>query len=266
KDEKKPAQPAPASPTSAPPAHAKVDGALSSPGRPLDPATRRAMEARFGYDFSSVRVHDDARAAATAAGIDAAAFTVGEDVVVGTGRYDPSGPAGRRLLAHELAHVVQQAGRRGGAGGPMIQRLDLGVLFGWDEGTWSDSELHNYLALIGRTGKIEGDYDSDNKARAIVRLWKAATRGWDLLPRQKVLLIAEILDGPTTGVDEECILDLLELSDGWDLRAMLGQGGIALADLESDIDGDNRKRLDTFVADRFVGGRDALLKGKVEVK
>ena len=112
KEETSPAQPAPASPAAAPPAHAEVDGALATPGRPLDPSTRRSMEARFGYDFSGVRVHDDARAAATAAGIDAAAFTVGEDVVFGAGRFDPTAPQGRHLLAHELAHVVQQSQRR----------------------------------------------------------------------------------------------------------------------------------------------------------
>ena len=57
-----PVQPAPASTSAAPPAHANVDGALSRPGRPLDPSARRSMEARFGYDFSGVRIHDDARA------------------------------------------------------------------------------------------------------------------------------------------------------------------------------------------------------------
>jgi hypothetical protein len=107
-EEKKPAQPSPASPTAAAPAHANVDDALSTPGRPLEPRTRRAIEARFGYDFSGVRVHDDARAAATAAGINAAAFTVGQDIVFGAGRYDPSSRAGRHLLAHELVHVAQQ--------------------------------------------------------------------------------------------------------------------------------------------------------------
>ncbi|HEY7537048.1 MAG TPA: DUF4157 domain-containing protein [Gaiellaceae bacterium] len=113
-EEQAPAQPAPASPSAAPPAHADVGPALTAPGRPLDPGTRHSMEARFGYDFSRVRVHDDARAAATAASIDAAAFTVGEDVVFGTGRYDPASDEGRTLLAHELAHVAQQTagGRR----------------------------------------------------------------------------------------------------------------------------------------------------------
>ncbi len=110
-----PAQPAPASPSAAPPGHANVDDALASPGRPLDGPTRRTMEARFGYDFSAVRVHDDARAAATVRGIEAAAFTVGEEVAFDTGRFDPAGQEGKRLLAHELAHVVQQSGERGEA-------------------------------------------------------------------------------------------------------------------------------------------------------
>ena len=112
KDEEKtppaPVQPAPASTAKAPPAHANVDGALSSPGRPLDAPARRSMEARFGYDFSNVRIHDDARAAATASSIDAAAFTVGDDIAFAPGRYDPRGEDGKRLLAHELAHVAQQ--------------------------------------------------------------------------------------------------------------------------------------------------------------
>jgi hypothetical protein len=126
KEEDKPVQPAPASPSAAPPAHANVDGALANAGRPLEPGARRSMEARFGRDFSNVRVHDDARAAATAASIDAAAFTVGEDVVFAPGRYDPSGDEGRRLLAHELTHVVQQGEHEqvpGGAGQPLDRKL-----------------------------------------------------------------------------------------------------------------------------------------------
>jgi len=269
KEEEKPAQPAPASASREPAAgEAHVDDALATPGRPLDASTRRFMEARFGYDFSEVRVHDDARAAATAAGIDAAAFTVGEDVVFGPGRYDPAGYEGRRLLAHELAHVVQQS-RRGGGTGPAIQRRSvfesLGILLGLEEGTWEDRELHEYLDAIVRADAIEGAYDSDNKARAIVRRWKASTPGFDLLPRQKVLLVEEMLDGPTLGEDEECILDLLELSDAFDLREMFAPGQLRLPDLESDVNGDNRTRLDAWVSSRFDGGRDAVLAGRIEV-
>jgi hypothetical protein len=80
-----------------------------SPGRPLDPATRAFMEPRFGHDFSRVRIHADAAAAQSAAGVEAAAYTVGHDVVFASGRYAPETPAGRSLLAHELAHVVHPA-------------------------------------------------------------------------------------------------------------------------------------------------------------
>ncbi|MEE9464059.1 MAG: DUF4157 domain-containing protein [Candidatus Neomarinimicrobiota bacterium] len=78
------------------------------------------MEPRFGHDFSHVRVHTGARAAETARAVNAQAFTVGRDVVFGAGQYAPDAHGGRRLLAHELAHVVQQGERRLT---PLIQRL-----------------------------------------------------------------------------------------------------------------------------------------------
>jgi len=125
KEDDKPVQRAPASATSAQPARANVDGALEGPGRPLEPGARRSLEARFGRDLSRVRVHDDARAAATAGSIDAAAFTVGEDIAFAPGRYDPSSDEGRRLLAHELAHVVQQDEQEQslGSGQPLDRKL-----------------------------------------------------------------------------------------------------------------------------------------------
>jgi outer membrane protein OmpA-like peptidoglycan-associated protein len=69
------------------------------------------MEQRFGADFSGVRVHDDARAAESARAVDAHAYTVGSDIVFAPGRYAPGTSGGDRLLAHELAHVVQDAPR-----------------------------------------------------------------------------------------------------------------------------------------------------------
>jgi outer membrane protein OmpA-like peptidoglycan-associated protein len=68
------------------------------------------MEQRFGADFSGVRVHDDARAAESARAVDAHAYTVGSDLVFGAGRWAPGTAAGDRLLAHELAHTLQQGG------------------------------------------------------------------------------------------------------------------------------------------------------------
>ena len=87
-----------------------VHAGLRSPGRPLEPSVRGEMEARFGHDFSSVRVHTDGRATESAQAVNAKAYTVGSDVVFGAGRYTPTTPEGSRLLAHELAHTVQQRG------------------------------------------------------------------------------------------------------------------------------------------------------------
>ncbi len=84
---------------------------LRSPGQLLDSATRTFMESRFGLDFSRVRVHTDARAAASARAVDAFAYTVGRDIVFSAGQYNPNSSAGQQLLAHELAHVVQQMGQ-----------------------------------------------------------------------------------------------------------------------------------------------------------
>lgn len=85
-----------------------VHDVLRTPGQPLDAATRGYMEPRFGHDFSRVRVHTDARAAASAHAVNALAYTVGEHVVFGAGQFAPTTFAGRRLLAHELTHVIQQ--------------------------------------------------------------------------------------------------------------------------------------------------------------
>jgi GH24 family phage-related lysozyme (muramidase) len=94
-----------AEPSTVPPIVYEV---LRSPGQPLDPATRAFMEPRFGHDFSQVRVHADAKAAESARAVNALAYTLGRDVVFGNEQYSPGTSEGRRLLAHELVHVVQQ--------------------------------------------------------------------------------------------------------------------------------------------------------------
>lgn len=86
-----------------------VHEVLGSPGQPLDPATRAFFEPRFGYDFSQVRLHTDAKAAQSARALNALAYTVGRNVAFGTGQYAPGTVGGAKLLAHELTHVAQQA-------------------------------------------------------------------------------------------------------------------------------------------------------------
>jgi hypothetical protein len=77
-------------------------------GTPLDSGVRSEMEQSLGGDFSSVRVHTDGAGDASARAVGAEAYTVGEEIVFRDGRYDPAGPEGKRMLAHELAHVEQQ--------------------------------------------------------------------------------------------------------------------------------------------------------------
>ncbi|WP_223258396.1 eCIS core domain-containing protein [Thermogemmatispora tikiterensis] len=79
-------------------------------GEPLPEAVRAYMEPRFGHDFSQVRIYADAGAAQTAQALNARAYTVGQNIFFGPGAYTPQTDEGRRLLAHELSHVVQQPG------------------------------------------------------------------------------------------------------------------------------------------------------------
>jgi len=92
-----------------------VDQVLHSSGRPLDARTRDFFEPRFGRDFGDVRIHTDRRANASARALNSFAYTVGRNVVFDEGQYSPTSDRGRRLLAHELVHVVQQ-----GSGLPLL--------------------------------------------------------------------------------------------------------------------------------------------------
>jgi len=85
---------------------------IKGTGQPLPASERAFFEPRFGKDLSQVRVHNDSRAGLIARSINARAFTLGRDVVFGAGQYSPGVPAGRKLLAHELTHIIQQRAAR----------------------------------------------------------------------------------------------------------------------------------------------------------
>ena len=85
-----------------------VHDVLGTSGEPLGPATRALMEEQFSHDFSHVRVHSDTTAAESTRSVNAIAYTVGRHIVFGAGRFAPDAVEGRRLLAHELTHVIQQ--------------------------------------------------------------------------------------------------------------------------------------------------------------
>jgi hypothetical protein len=113
-----------------------VHWVLRMPGQALDGSTRAFMEPRFGRDFSHIQIHADADAAESARAVGARAFAVGPHIVFGKGEGSFATDAGRQLLAHELAHVVQQEGntaagppssllQRAPAGGVVISRLSV---------------------------------------------------------------------------------------------------------------------------------------------
>jgi Domain of unknown function (DUF4157) len=95
-----------------------VNEVLTAPGQPLDSGTQGFMESRFGHDFSQVRVHTGGAAEQSSRALNARAYTVGNNIVFGVSQFAPGTSEGRKLLAHELTHVVQQTG----AGGQKIDR------------------------------------------------------------------------------------------------------------------------------------------------
>lgn len=102
-----------------------VEHVLASPSRPLDSAIRQDMEQRFGHDFSRVRVHTGGAAEQSVRDVSANAYTVGHNIVFGAGRFAPGTHEGRRLIAHELTHVVQQLGSDGIRGGQNNEKSSL---------------------------------------------------------------------------------------------------------------------------------------------
>ncbi|HJV68749.1 eCIS core domain-containing protein [Ideonella sp.] len=142
------------------PAPDLVHQVLDTPGRPLDEATRAFMEPRFGRDFGDVRIHVGDQAARSALSVDALAYTVDRHVVFGHGAYEPASESGRQLLAHELAHVVQQTGNGPGGGlgsgrSVLARRPRFRTDFRRDSGLVSgedllDPDFTEWLGSLGR--------------------------------------------------------------------------------------------------------------------
>jgi hypothetical protein len=86
----------------------EVKNVVAAGGSPLDANTKELMEFRFGYDFNNIRIHTGETAARSARSVNALAYTIGKDIVFGDGQYRPDTLEGRRLLAHELTHAIQQ--------------------------------------------------------------------------------------------------------------------------------------------------------------
>jgi hypothetical protein len=105
-----------------------VADALNSGGQPMDTDTQDSMENSFGYDFSKVKIHTDSTAAKSAQALNAHAYTTGNNIVFNKGQYSPGTGAGRKLLAHELTHVVQQSQSSNLGAQRVIQRMPCAAL------------------------------------------------------------------------------------------------------------------------------------------
>jgi Domain of unknown function (DUF4157) len=223
--------------------------AIEPPGEPLEPAVRGDFEERFERDFSSVRIHCDTFADRATRDLATDAYAVGSDVVVRPDRYAPDTPAGRHILAHELAHVVQHQAR--GTAAPVVMRY--GRTFGgflanlfqfWN---YSKHQLDEYLGVLSRTNNIEDDDDSDDKARQVVAEWKDDKSRYALTPSLKVLLVREMLSGSVLGSDQDAIIDLLEHTRSAELVEMFTAGSkpLTYAEIVAHF-GTRKARLELF--------------------
>jgi hypothetical protein len=153
---------------------AAVQSVRKGGGQPLDPATRAFMEPRFGHDFGRVRIHTDSRAAAAARAVDAQAFTIGSDVAFGEGGYTPRTNDGLRLLAHELAHVLQQVSPAStlASRSPMLQR-SISTIGGTERDIFDPAvrlaDGHSFMAMTVPTlngTEIHAEADGENAVRS----------------------------------------------------------------------------------------------------
>jgi hypothetical protein len=181
-----------------------VHDVLRSSGEPLAAETRAFMEPRFGQDFNQVRIHTDEKAEESARVLNALAYTVGDEVVVGAGQYAPSTNQGKRLLAHELAHVVQQRGGEvrhtlevGSADGPLERQADAAaetVLRGETLPTAQAAPL----AIQRQDGADEYDTPPDQESEAD---W--VHDGWATPPVEAPDAIGELSDTQAAEADAE---------------------------------------------------------------
>lgn len=249
-------------------------GLGSSSGAPLPGRVRQDMEGRFGADFAPVRVHAGETAARASTRLSAAAFTVGRDVFFGRGRFQPEQHGGRQLLAHELAHTLQQGGAEQSAGVmrsvdttvrersvPRVQRLGIQDALDYfaDKAAWLPG--FTMLTLLLGFNPIS----LRSVARTAANLLRALIQ---LLPGGA--LITQALDNH--GIVERVAAwaegQLAALGDlGASIRAAVDEflDGLSWTDI-FDLGGlwDRAKRIVTGPIDRIIAFGSSLIAGIVE--
>ena len=140
-----------------------LQSVLHSSGKPLERSTRMFFESQFGRDFSSIRIHTGPKAAASAKSLNADAYTLGNEIVFNSEQYSPATTTGRRLLAHELTHSLQQGPRQFGVNSPIpgnrqiLQRrvsrnysgIEERLTYGFTDWAITDREAREVLQILG---------------------------------------------------------------------------------------------------------------------
>jgi hypothetical protein len=215
---------------------ALINEVLQAAGQPLDSKAREFFEPRFARDFGRVRIHTDARAAESARSVQALAYTVGNRIVFSSGEYAPQTKAGRRLIAHELAHTVQQ-----GARSPrLLQRavtknfdkLKDYLTYGLFDWAITDADAHKSLMIL----KALNPTDLKDTVAAMEK------EGW-----------VDRLFSNVSDDDSKRETDLLERIN--DVRVHKGKKG--QADLVGPCNQEQRKQIDDRVASTKDWAREA---------
>jgi len=274
-------------------AHPAAVAARLGAGRPLPGGVRSRMEGALGAGLGGVRLHTDTTAARLAGRHNARAFAVGRHVAFGAGEYRPGTLVGDALLAHELAHTVQQSGGGRGAGTESDRPLEadadraaagaVAVLrlggraagrrprrraglrlsrCSASESDFSNRQLSDYLAELRRSRSPAGG-DGDVKARAVIQRHLQGDADFRIVDvPTRVLLIEELLRGWTDSDDEQAILSLLRDSPTSELQRILEAVGAAR--LRDNFQGAESDQLDSLLRDHqfeadveSMGGWDA---------
>ena len=271
-------------------------------GRPLGGAARSRMERAFRTNLGEVRIHTDEAAAREAHAQNARAFAVGSHIAFGRDEYRPGSIVGDALLAHEVAHTLQQRGvdspaaqsRTGSqrlerdahvaAGGALASlwagatalgsamarmafpRLRSGLALARCAGErFTDEELKTYLDHIREHGP-EGKLSSDNKARAVVREFRGGSGKFPLDDWLVLNLIKEMLGGAVLADDEAQIFELLRRSENDRLEYLFTKDRLTPKMVLQDIGGQSEADIKKFFELRFVGGMEAVEGDEVEAR
>jgi hypothetical protein len=211
-----------------------VHDVLSSPGQPLDSATRTFFDRRFGHDFGNVRIHADTKAAESAAGLGARAYTRGSAIVFGKGQYQAGTVMGRALIAHELTHVMQQSLGAQGLQRAEVELDSVHVFVNLDElHAVPDEDVAEQI--LSTVDSWVGPGYSDSISNDIVNMDSEARR-WLLFAVQLLrdnkdlidpsLIVARLTDyaphaGQAASSDELFVREALRIS-GWFELALMG--------------------------------------------